>query len=289
MKKIAFFCIGILSACSQNEGPLQTIGNLPSDLSENSTIEYSGGTFWTVQDHGNKPEIFALDKAGNLIRKIKITNTKNNDWEELTSDASGNLYIGDFGNNGNERRDLAIYKIMASDLQKSEIETSAKTTFHYPEQTEFPPKKTARFFDCEAFFEWNGHFYLFTKNRSGKFDGTTYLYKIPKKPGDFAAQKIGEFKTCDNYRKCAVTAADISPDGKKVALLTSDKVFLFSGFGSDDFFSGKSTVIDLMHVSQKEGLGFYDDNTVYISDEGSKKNPPKLYRLSLEPESDAHE
>jgi hypothetical protein len=31
----------------------------------------------------------------------------NRDWEDITSDSSGNLYIGDFGNNGNARRTSA--------------------------------------------------------------------------------------------------------------------------------------------------------------------------------------
>jgi sugar lactone lactonase YvrE len=35
----------------------------------------------------------------------------NIDWEDITKDKDGNLYVGDFGNNDNERKDLCIYKI----------------------------------------------------------------------------------------------------------------------------------------------------------------------------------
>ena len=34
----------------------------------------------------------------------------------------------------------------------------------------------------------------FTKNRSKKFDGTSLVYKIPNKAGDFKAQLVGELK-----------------------------------------------------------------------------------------------
>ena len=53
-----------------------------------------------------------------------------------------------------------------------------KISFSYPEQKEFPPKKKEMFYDVESFFEHNGYFYLFTKNRSKGFDGTAFIYKI---------------------------------------------------------------------------------------------------------------
>ncbi|NMH27594.1 SdiA-regulated/phytase-like domain-containing protein [Flavobacterium silvaticum] len=287
MKRKILPLFAVLAACFQPNSPLETIGILPKELSENSAAEMIGTTLWTVQDHGNSEEIFALDLDGKIEKRIKIKGVKNNDWEELGSDKNGNLYIGDMGNNDNTRRDLAIYKIDAAGLRKESASISQKTSFYYPEQKSFPPKKSELFYDCEAFFEHDGNFYLFTKNRSKGFDGTTFLYKVPNQPGNFAAKKTGEFKTCGNFHGCAVTAADISPDGKKVLLLTADKIFLFSGFPGDDFLNGNVRQIDLKAVSQKEGAGFLDDHTIIISEEGSKKT--KLYKLSLESESDTDE
>lgn len=275
-----------MAACSQTSS-LEVTGELPKKLSENSAIEVIGSGIWTVQDHGNSEEVFRIGADGKLLHSLQIEGVKNNDWEELASDAEGNLYIGDMGNNDNNRRDLAIYKIPSATLNQNTATVAASTQFHYPEQTDFPPKKTQRLFDCEAFFQHNGFFYLFTKNRSKGFDGTTYLYKVPNQPGSFAAVKIGEFKTCPNFHGCAVTAADISPDGKKVILLTSSKVFVFEEFPSDNFLDGKVSVIDLVEVSQKEGAGFLDDNTLIISEEGSKKT--RLYRLDLsKAKADSH-
>jgi len=58
-------------------------------------------------------------------------------------------------------------------------------------------------------------FYLFTKNRSSEFDGTTLMYGIPNIAGNHAAKLMGSFKSCGDFRNCAITSADISPDGKK--------------------------------------------------------------------------
>lgn len=47
-----------------------------------------------------------------------------------------------------------------------------KVSFYYPEQRTFPPEKTEKFYDAEAFFLVGDHFYLITKNRSKGFGGT---------------------------------------------------------------------------------------------------------------------
>ncbi|RZJ73502.1 hypothetical protein [Flavobacterium sp.] len=280
MKKLSFALFIFCAGCAQ-DSKLETLSQLPSDLAENSACEVIDGKIWTTEDHGNKAIIYQIGRDGKKLHETFISQVKNIDWEELTSDASGNLYIGDFGNNDNERKDLAIYKIDAANLGQAETGVSQKTTFHYPEQTEFPPKKSQRFYDCEAFFEKDGFFYLFTKNRSSNFDGTTFLYKVPNKPGNFAAQKLGEFQTCGKFNRCAVTSADISPDGKKVALLTGENVFVFTDFKSDNFLDGKSKTIELHHFSQKEGLGFATDDEILITDEKTKKIGGNIYLLKL--------
>ena len=67
---------------------------------------------WTLEDSGNANEIYGLNFENGAIEKtLTIENTENIDWEDITKDKEGNLYIGDFGNNDNERKDLCIYKM----------------------------------------------------------------------------------------------------------------------------------------------------------------------------------
>lgn len=270
-------------SCGNQSDVLKKVFEFPKKLKENSGIEITPKSklIWTLQDSGNPAELYGLDANGKIAHTITITNAANNDWEDLTSDDLGNLYIGDFGNNDNDRKDLAIYKVDAAQLKNSQVTVSAKTTFYFPEQTAFPPKKSEMLFDVEAFFISKNNFYLFTKNRSSKFNGETTLYLVPNKPGNHAAQKIGKFKTCEGFSHCAITSADISPDGKKVALLSSSYVWIFTNFKGNNYFNGQSQQIDLAHYSQKEGLCFSGNNKLLLSDEKKKSSGGNLYELDL--------
>ncbi|MDG3583982.1 hypothetical protein [Galbibacter pacificus] len=270
-------------SCQQDYGQLTVIANTGDILKENSGIQTISphGLIWAIGDSGNKDHIYGFDHKGSLVREIKLKNAKNKDWEELAKDGDGNLYIGDFGNNDNKRKDLRIYKVFNPEMINADEATAEKIEFYYPEQKNFPPKKKHRLFDAEAFFFWNGNFYIFTKNRAKPFDGTTLLYRVPAVSGRHEAQYISSFKTCGHDRKCTVTAADISPDKKKIALLSHDKVWLLSNFTGDDFFNGDVKRIDLGYDSQKEGICFINEDTLYISDEKTGKLGGNIYRLRL--------
>lgn len=272
----------LLFSCDQTE-VLHTVFSFPTQLKENSGIEITpkSKAIWTLQDSGNAAEIYALDGKGNIAHTVTITNTQNNDWEDISSDGQGNIYIGDFGNNDNDRKDLAIYKVDAAQLKNNRAAASAKIQFYFPEQKNFPPKKSEMVYDVESFFIHQNNFYLFTKNRSSKFNGETVLYLVPNKAGNHAARRLGKFTTCGSFNKCAVTSADMSPDGKKVALLSSGHVWVFSNFKGNHFFGGTVRDIDLKHVSQKEGMCFSGNNKLLISDERKKNNGGNLYELNL--------
>lgn len=273
----------ILLACQQDSTVLKTLYSLPKKLKEVSGIIYSpeNSTLWTLEDSGNANEIYGLNAQGEIAKTVTITNATNVDWEDITKDKAGNLYIGDFGNNDNIRKDLCIYKIDKSALGKENAVSSYKISFTYPEQKDFPPKKTEMFYDVEGFFEFNNNFYLFTKNRSKNFDGTASIYKIPNAAGKRKATLIGKFKTCSNYNHCAITSAAISPDAKKVVILCHDKIILFQGFQGDNFLKGTQTEIDLDHFSQKEAVAFKDNKTLLIADEKTKKIGGKVYEYSF--------
>lgn len=270
-------------ACANKSQVIEELFAFPKNLSEISAVEVTqkSNWIWTLQDSGNAAELYALDKKGTILNTLSITNAKNNDWEDLSSDPDGNLYIGDFGNNNNDRKDLAIYKVAVGDLEKKSAAVSKKISFYFPEQTEFPPKKSNRIFDVESFFYYQNHFYLFTKNRSTKFSGRTTLYQVPDQTGNHAAKLIATFDTCEGFSHCAITSAAISPDGKKVVLLSSTYVWIFTGYNGNNFFSGKSEQIDLQSFTQKEGVCFEGNNKLLITDERKKKTGGYMYALNL--------
>lgn len=281
---ILFFLVGFFSfSCQQDSGLLSAVYKLPKNLKEVSGISYASKShlLWAIEDSGNKNKIYGIDSKGTIVNSLTIDKTNNVDWEDITKDKEGNLYIGDFGNNENTRQDLCIYKIAKEALVLNTTSPQYKVSFSYPEQVDFPPKKKELFYDVESFFEFKNNFYLFTKNRSKGFDGTVFIYKVPNSAGMHKAQLIGEFKTCDDYANCAITSAAISPDETKIVLLSHSKIWIFEKFTSDNFLSGSQTETELHHNSQKEAICFKDNTTLLIADERAKKTGGTLYEISI--------
>ncbi|WP_312088757.1 hypothetical protein [Chryseobacterium sp.] len=289
MLRIIILGVFLLWSCnpkSQNSSSsdvLKTEFSLPKKLKEVSGIALSPDKkiIWAIEDAGNKNMVYGLDRGGMQVADVLVENTENNDWEDITSDKNGNLYIGDFGNNDNDRQNLSIIKIdLKSENQKS-TKVIQKTTFHYEGQTDFPPKKSNWLYDCEAFIEKDGYFYLFTKNRSKGFDGTFLVFKIPNQSGDFEAKLIGTLKLEGTYDDAAITSAAINSKNQ-IVLLTHKNIHILSGFGNDNFNSAKILKISLNHNSQKEAVVFLDDKTLLIADERNKKEGGNVYKYSLQ-------
>jgi hypothetical protein len=251
-------------------------------LDENSGIvTFSGSTIWLIEDNGNPDEIYQVDLKGNLLKELKVKNAKNKDWEDLTKDKKGNLYIGDFGNNSNDRKDLVIYKLPNPEIEPGDKIDALQIRFSYPEQKKFPPKKPKRYYDAEAFFHHGNFLYIITKNRAQPFSGTALLYKVPDHPGKHKAIFMGTFKTCDDWDTCQITSADISPDEKTIVLLSYGKLWKVTNFKDDDFLQGTSMEIDLGARSQLEAVSFKNDSTLLISDEKRGTTGRNLYSFPL--------
>jgi len=278
-KFFSFFTFLFLISC-QNFGQLSFLADLPKDLKEvsgNETIRNSN-LIWMLNDGGNESKIYAVSEEGKIKREVYIKN-KNHDWEDLTSDEKGNIYIGDFGNNLSKRKNLTILKIEEKYLKKKNTE-AIRIEFTYENQHKFPPKKKGLYFDAEAFFYFKGYMYIFTKSRVHNKYGKTFLYKLPAKKGKHIAKLIGEFENCNDL-ECWITSADISADGKKVALLSQKNILIFSDYKEDNFLSGNVKKIELEHRTQKEGLCFKDNYTLLITDEKAHGVGGNLYELKV--------
>lgn len=263
MNKYLLVILLISSSCST--GKLAIIADLPDSLKEASAIEsvINSNLLWTIEDAGNKNNIYGVDLKGNIVKDIDISNSNNIDWEDLTSDKQGNLYIGDFGNNSKNRDDFTIYKI--SDLNSDKTKA---------ERINFLLPKTIKPKDFEAFFLFNNYFYIFSKENK-----SSMLFKVPNRLGKHIAQKAFKFNLKGKNLK--ITAADISKDGKTLLLLNHDKLWKITDFEGDNFFEGKIQELKFDHNSQKEGVCFKDANSVYITDEKNKDEGGNLYEFKL--------
>ena len=210
---ILMFLLTVSSMSCQDFGKLELKSDLPKLLNEVSGVELMKGNdrIWMINDSNNSPKVYGYDLTSQKIKNVvSLQGVDNIDWEDLASDTIGNLYVGDFGNNNNDRKNLSIL-MFSPDLKTTSQEVTPKITyFTLPDQTLFPPKRKNRNFDVESFFFFESNFYLFTRNRSSKFDGLTKIYRVPATEGTVSAELIGSFKTCDNNQNCQITSAAIN-------------------------------------------------------------------------------
>ena len=253
-------------------------------LREISGIEFDKfNRLWAINDSGDQPKLYRLNEDGSIAKEILVTNAKNIDWEDMTQNKFGHFFLGDFGNNKNDRKWLTIYKIENPIDIKSDTTEAEIIKFTYPEMDGSPIQPDQRNFDLEAFVALGRHLYLFTKNRTEPFDGITKVYKVGDHAANFDAELIDSFQTCTTMEKlCWITSAALSPDRSKLVLLDSTSIWLFENFQGDKFFSADVSRIDLGIVTQKEAITFYDDNTIVFTDEEFKGIGGNAYVIKLD-------
>lgn len=276
------FCFAVLAASAQKID-VDTLAALPRELREISGMARTQkGNIWAVNDSGNKPYLYQIDSKGNVIRAVYIANAPNVDWEELTADPKGNIYIGDCGNNRNDRKDLAIYIVSEEQLLKKDTVTSEKIAFSYSDQTAFPATKDKMNYDIEAIiFQYNSLF-LFSKNRTDPFTKYTTVYELPAAPGTYIANKVDSIFLGDGPKELyQITAADISEDGNRLVLMSYEKMYIMHDFPYRDFNGGRMQMLEFNNLSQKESVVFANDSTLYISDEKSVLGGGNLYSLNI--------
>lgn len=255
--------------------------NLPNDLQEISGLTQGGSKWWGHNDSGYQEEFFSIDpEAGNIFQKVTVKNAKNRDWEDIASDGI-NLYVGDFGNNNNDRQNLGIYIVPLFWIGNSNSETVQDTEwsflpFSYADQTNFTTQpEDSTVFDCEAMIFCNDRIQLFTKSRRN-YNTVHYVVNLTSN----VAEKLEIFDA-----QGLITGASLSPDGKLIALIGYDlRPFIPTVFcwllwdwpsGTNQFFAGNKRRIELgtaLQIGQVESVGFSGDRSGYISNENTQFN-----------------
>ncbi|MDX1333786.1 MAG: hypothetical protein R3252_12205, partial [Robiginitalea sp.] len=165
------------------------VGALPQAVQESSGLLLVGDRFVTHNDSGNSPELFVLDTTSlEVVRRVRITNAENMDWEDLAQDATY-IYIGDIGNNLGTRRDLKVLRISREAFFRSDAVEAEAISYAYEDQSGFDGTQNSDW-DAEALLAGPDSLYIFTKQWQG---GQTVAYRIPKEPGQYRALRIREY------------------------------------------------------------------------------------------------
>jgi hypothetical protein len=237
--------------------------------------------YWVHNDSGHAARLFAVRRDGGVVVPrgvdaaafggIVVANAKNVDWEDIAIDGD-TLYIGDVGNNRNRRRDLGVYVLREPDPRVArEVRPTEFLPIAYPDQKEFPPKDRFHF-DCEAIFFLRGKLYFITKHRLGTTplpSTSATLYRLDTRHTD--RPNVLTRTDARNDLFGWVTGADVSPDGRTLAVLTHapvSSVWLFpTDAAGDRFLSAPSRKLVFTGGGQVEGIAFDGNDTLIVTNE----------------------
>lgn len=259
---------------------IEQITVLETNLWENSGILIADNQIILHNDGGNSPSIYSSDINNVNFQECAVGQTTNTDWEDICSD-NQSVFIGDFGNNLNNRQDLKILKIPRQSVLDCTISQVEQISFSYPDQNNFPPNDNNLRFDAEALISFNDSLYIFTKDRTNPYLGKTWVYSLPKTTGNHTANLVDSFELNESSLLYSITGASISPDQSQLALINSNSVFLFSNLSNNSFFDGDLQIIPLGTTQQFEAVEFLDNNILYFSCEKSILGDAKLFKLDL--------
>lgn len=224
------------------------------------------GVFWTHNDSGDRPRIFAVTREGRSIGAVEVLNARNVDWEDIAIDDVGFLYLCDIGNNRNRRTDLIVYRVPEVDPRGVQtVHVAARFPFRYP---------GLRSPDAEACFFANGAIYILTKEWGAD---ETFLYRLdlsrPEREQTVAF--VGKTEI-DGL----VTAADITPDGSRLAVLTYNSIHLFEKpKEGDQYLAGNRRRI-FFFFGQAEAIAWDGDDLIITNEAGEILRRTEPNRLS---------
>jgi hypothetical protein len=248
--------------------------------------------YWVHNDSGDEPRLFALRADGTVVMPawisgdyfvgapvagkppypgVRLDLAANLDWEDIALDGD-TLYVPDMGNNGNARRDLGVYV-----LPEPNPEAVNRARVHkwlpvaYPDQAAFPPERWD--FDCEAVFVHRGKLHFLTKHRTGPdhdHPGTgTNLYRLDTAHTD----RVNVLTKLDSHPDLGgwVTGADLSPDGRTLAVLCQapvQSVWLFEAPARGDrFFARPARRLVFTDARQCEAICFDGSDSLIVTNE----------------------
>lgn len=267
---VVLLLAGMLAGCGASSLPFAQLSGLILDpkLDEISGLAASHvhpDTLWVHNDGGNAPMLYAIGKRGGTLARFRVTGVVNTDWEDIAAfDLDGRHYllIADVGDNGALRHSAQLHVIEEpATLTDGTLTPAWSIVFRWPDG----PR------DCEAVAvdATHGQVLLISKRQR-----PPELFALPLRHahGVQVARRIGTLagipardaaELRDNPRAARirhqVTAADLAPDGRQLAVLTYAELLVYTRRGDESWaqaVAGTPTVNPLPWLPQAEALGW---------------------------------
>ncbi|HET7423463.1 MAG TPA: hypothetical protein VFJ92_07875 [Gemmatimonadales bacterium] len=223
------------------------------------------GVFWTFNDSGNPPEIFATDSTGRDLGVYRVTGAANYDWEAITLGPCGKtecLYIADTGDNDEIRSSVRLYRVPEPAVRaggQGVTDRAEVLEVRYPDGPH----------DVEAaVVAPDGAVLLVSKGRSRGVQA----FRIPATKWGrklVTAEALGRIPVPPGRgARGLVTDAALSPDGTEIAVRTYVEIFFFR-LAQGDTLHPLGTACDVTGLElQGEGLTWLPDDSFLLTSEG---------------------
>ena len=264
------------SGVSAQYGPPTTIATLKNrSITESSGLVASrstSGAYWTHNDSGDGPFIYALNARGASVGVFRVTGAQAHDWEDISigpgpERGKSYLYIGDIGDNNATRSEIVVYRVAEPTLSPE----SATLTKARPGKTEKADAIRLRYpdgkYDAESLIVHpvTGNIYIVTKVALLN----PVVYEAHASPDTVITMKrIGEIRVPSLFGG-VLTGASISGDGRRVAFCDYfqgyELVLPAKSYDFNDIWKQRMTGFDLGKRKQGEAIAYRPDGKAFLA------------------------
>ena len=267
-----------LACAAAADSPVAEIGRLQNkSIKEASGLVASrahAGVFWTHND-GDDGVLYAVRGDGSSVGKVKV-DAKFRDWEDLAADPAGNLYLADCGNNDANRKHMTIYRVAEPDpATGGEIEATATWRLSFPGEKPF---------NCESLFILGGHGYVISKHEDGRAAGVYRFALATAKKKRTPLEHVIDLPVNE-----PVTAADVSSDGKRLAVLGQRHLHVFDINGDVRTAAAATPLKIRVPPLQLEGCGFAQNGDVLLVAESGEMLQATISAMAATTTAPAHD
>jgi hypothetical protein len=288
----ASICFSAVAAQQVPYGPPTTIATIKNtSITESSGLVASRatpGAYWTHNDSGDGPFIYAFNAGGASLGVFRVTGAQALDWEDISIGPGPErgkpyLYIGDIGDNNAARSEIVVYRVAEPTLSAE----SAKLTKARPGRTESADAVRLRYpdgkFDAESLIVHpvSGNIYIVTK--VALLNPVVYEAAAPLSSGKVTTmRRIGEVRVPSLFGG-VLTGGSISPDGRRVAFCDYfqgyELVLPAKSSDFNDLWKQRMTGFDLGKRKQGEAIAYrLDGKALLATSEGAGSPVIQLMR-----------
>ena len=263
-------------AASAPYGPAKVIAHLENPaVHESSGIAASRrwqGVFWTHNDSGDQPRVFAFDRQGRDRGAFTVAGATNIDWEDIAigpgpRPGAWYLYIGEIGGNKRDAAEVVIYRVpepQPRDGGSAGTERSFAIHLRYPDHAH----------DAEALLVHpaSGDIYIVTKAFADDRETVVFKAPAPHTGAVRVMEQVGTVRFANesviNLMLGRVTSGDISPDARRVILcdyFRAHEAVLPAGQAFDEIWNQEWMPVELAPRRQGEAICYRSDGRALLA------------------------